>query len=184
MLKRLQYEVIYYTAKHFRNIPKMSSFKVLLKKPYLVLKFHYIQDVYSENSVTAISARHHRRSDCQIGNCWHFMTWTWLWSKYHFIKLRLSSCCLPSLHATNDSTRQQTSYSWLRLGSVAVVYSLFGIQSSNQYMIRKNGIGMSGSSSFLVHSVETSQATFRKVILLFEQAIFQWRAQQGCLLEQ
>ena len=39
----------------------------------------------------------------------------------------------------------------------------------------KNLIDMSGSKSFLVHTVETGQATFRKVILLFKQAVYQRR---------
>ena len=42
----------------------------------------------------------------------------------------------------------------------------------------KNLIGMSGYSSFLVHSVEISLATFRNDNLLFKQAGYQQRAHQ------
>ena len=67
---------------------------------------------------------------------------------------------------------------------IAVVHCL---ESSNQFMVRenlKNLIGMSGSRSFLAQGVKTGQATFRKVILLFKQAVHQWRIHQECLLEQ
>ena len=40
--------------------------------------------------------------------------------------------------STNDSTMQVTPYSWLCLSSMAIVHSLFGIQSSNQCTTKEN----------------------------------------------